>query len=136
MAEDTKEQMVEILNRAWPLGGDYVTRTELATAMHHVEEKLQSSQTELSLKIKHSEMTQRTWILSGIIATILAFGGGYVSLVSKLDRITENLPEITQTLEERRVWGGRQDQRDDRQDRSLEHLDPKYEGMPYTPQPR
>lgn len=104
---------------------DYVTRIELADAMSLVE-----------TKIVNSELRQRNWVLGGCLAIILAFGGGYMSLVAKLDRLSEAMPTIDRVLDGRKQWMLRKDQRDDRQDRALETVANTYEPMPYVETPR
>lgn len=135
MTEDGKEELVTHFNRAWPLGGDFITRTELSLAMNHVEIRLQAAQSELSLKIKASELVQRNWILTGVIAILVTFGGGYFSLVSKLDRVTITVPELQVTIRARRDWMLRQEHKNDRQDRALQDLKPGYEPLPFESVP-
>lgn len=125
MADDDRDRLVENLNRAWPIGSGYVTRTELAQNLERLE-----------TKIVNSELRLQKWVLGGCIAIILSFGGGYVSLVSKLDRLSEALPVVTEILEGRRVWMQRQDQRDDQQDRALQGISPRYHAMPYVETPK
>lgn len=104
---------------------EYVTRIELADALRLVE-----------TKIVNSELRQRNWVLGGCLAIILAFGGGYMSLVAKLDRLTEAMPVTNSVLDGRKQWMLRKDQRDDRQDRALETVTNTYEPMPYLETPR
>ena len=104
---------------------DYVTRIELADAMRLVE-----------TKIVNSELRQRNWVLGGCLAIILAFGGGYMSLVAKIDRIMETLPVVSSVLDGRRSWMLRKDQRDSDQDRAIERVAPTYVPQPYVEPPR
>ena len=104
---------------------DYVTRIELADKVQHLE-----------TKIDNSILRQRNWVLGGCLAIILAFGGGYMSLVDKLDRINEALPAITQILEERRLWILHKDRRDDGQDGAIKTVVPGYQIPPPVDPPK
>ena len=104
---------------------EYVTRIELADKMRHLE-----------IKIDNSELRQRNWVLGGCLAIILAFGGGYISLVNKLDRINEAMPVINDVLDSRHTWMLRKDQRDDQQDRTLKIVVPEYQLPSYVEPPK
>ena len=116
------------LHHAYPMErimSDYVTRIELADAMRLVE-----------TKICNSELRQRNWVLGGCLAIILAGGGGYMSLVAKIDRLTEVMPIISSTLDERRTWMLRKDQQDAQQDRAIKDVIPSYQTSPYVEPPK
>ena len=118
----------DALRFAYPMEramGEYVTRIELADAMKLVEAKLITS-----------ELRQRNWVLGGCLAIILAFGGGYVSLVDKLDRLNEAMPLVNNVLEARHSWMLRKDQVDAHQDTALGGLDKKYIAPPYVEPPK
>ena len=104
---------------------EYVTRIELADALRHVE-----------TKITNSELRQRNWVLGGCLAIILAFGGGYMSLVDKLDRLNEALPIITEILEGRRTWILHNDRRNDGQDSAIKTVVPGYQVPPPVDPPK
>ncbi|MES2902838.1 MAG: hypothetical protein V4696_01510 [Pseudomonadota bacterium] len=111
---------------AYPLGtGEFISRHEFTSALATIE-----------TKITNSELRQRNWVLGGCLAIILAFGGGYMSLVAKLDRLAEAMPAIDRTLEGRKSWMLRQDERDSQQDRALKTVVPDYETPPYVEPPR
>ncbi len=134
--EDT-ESVERLLNQAFPMPtGGSVSHMDLAHLASNFDTKLTSLESALRLKIKNSELTQRNWILTGCIATMLVFGGGYISIVGKLDSLTTVMPALQITMEQRRQWMQRQEQRDDRQDRSLEQLDQDYKSMPYVEPPQ
>ena len=104
---------------------EYVTRIELADALRHVE-----------TKIANSELRSRNWVLAGCLAIIVAFGGGYMSLVAKLDRLNEAMPVVNDVLDSRHTWMLRKDQRDDQQDRTLKIIVPSYQLPPYVEPPK
>lgn len=134
--EDT-ENIEKILNQAFPMpNGGAVSHMDLAHLASNFDTKLGSLESALQLKIKNSELLQRNWILTGCIATMLVFGGGYISIVGKLDKLTDSMPALQITLEQRRQWMQRQEARDDRQDRTLEQLDVNYKAMPYVEPPQ
>ena len=87
-------------------------------------------------KITLSESRQRNWVLGGCLAVIVTFGGGYVSMATKLDRLNEAMPIINQILEGRNRWMQHDNRRDNRQDEKLKALDPAYEPIPYMETPR
>ncbi len=135
--KDEAESVKALLNQAFPMpDGGSVSHADLQQLATVFNTKLESLETTLRLKIKNSELLQRNWILTGCIATMLVFGGGYISIVSKLDRLTDALPAMQIVMEQRRQWMQRQEQRDDRQDRSLQQLDTSYEAMPYVEPPQ
>ena len=117
--------LIEALHRAHPLSGDYVTQSQLASSLSHMETKL-----------SNSELRQRNWVLVGCLAIIVTFGGGYISLVSKLDRITETLPAITASVNTNRAWLLRKDRQDETQDTILKQVVPGYSPEPYIAPPQ
>jgi hypothetical protein len=127
--DERQKNLADNLHRAWPIDGQYVTRAELADELERMESRVE-------IKIDNSSLRQRNWVLGGCLGTILAFGSGYISLVSKLDRLTDALPTITAVQEHRGPWIQRQEQRDDRQDQALHKLAPDYSGLPYVEPPK
>lgn len=131
MAESSAELIRDLLAHAIPVSPptphteNFVTRDEFEGAIRHVE-----------IKIENAALKQKLWVLSGVIAIMLTFGGGYVSLVSKLDRLNENMPPLVTKLEARGTWMQRQEQRDALQDGALRKIDDKYVPMPYVPLPQ
>ena len=128
MNEDMAESrsiLAETLQRAYSASGDYVTQSQLAAALGHIE-----------TKISNSELRQRNWVLAGCLAIIVTFGSGYMSLVSKLDRLSEALPQVVQTQEGRRVWMLHKDRRDSEQDQALKSISPQYVPEPNIDTPR
>ncbi len=129
--------MAELLRQAFPVEeGSYVTRGELRAAMEVLQTKLTSSENSLAQQIKTAEVVQRNWVLTGCLAILLTFGGGYISVIMKLDRLSQALPTMQQTLDDRRSWMLRQEQRDDRQDSALRGLDKNYNALPYEESPK
>ena len=120
-----RDEIAQHLHEAFPLGGDYVTRPELAVIVDVFE-----------TKITLSESRQRNWVLGGCLAVIVTFGGGYVSMATKLDRLNEAMPVINQILDGRNRWMQHDNRRDNRQDEKLKALDPAYEPIPYMETPR
>jgi hypothetical protein len=118
-----------LLDRAIPLaptgGGTYVTREEFDAALNMIESK-----------IENSSLRQRNWVLAGCIAVMLAFGGGYISLMSKLDRLTDALPTLAAKTDARGPWIQRQERRDTMQDEALRKLDREYQPLPYQEPPQ
>lgn len=104
---------------------EFVTRIELQLALQHVE-----------TKIVNSELKMRNWVLLGCLTIILAFGSGYVSLVGKIDRLSEAMPLVDQVLDGRRSWMLRKDQTDQQQDSAIERVAPDYKPPPYVEPPR
>ena len=123
--QENRAALADTLRRAYSDSGDYVTQSQLAAALHHVE-----------TKISNSELRQRNWVLAGCLAIIITFGGGYMSLVSKLDRLTEAMPQIITTLDGRRSWMLHKDQRDSEQDGAIHSVAPKYVPGPYVEPPK
>lgn len=128
MTEDNFESraaLADALNRAYAIGGDYVTQQQLTTEIKHLE-----------TKISAAEDRMQKWVLAGVIAIVMAFGGGYVSLVSKLDRLSEAMPNVTQVLDGRHSWILRKDMRDDGQDGAIKIAVPSYKPAPYVEPPK
>lgn len=117
-----------LLDRAIPLApvsGNYITREEFETALETIESK-----------IENSNLRSRNWVLLGCLIVITTFGGGYVSLVSKIDRLNEQLPVLAQIQEQRAPWIQRQERRDQMQDEALRELDKSYQPLPYSEPPQ
>lgn len=100
---------------------EYVTMDTLNNTVLHLE-----------TKIENSNLRNRNWILTGVIAIGVMFFAGYANLVTKLDSITVT----TQIIEERRTWLLRNDERDRKQDEILHQIDKTYVPMPYMDPPR
>ena len=105
--------------------GNFVSREEF-------EETIQR----IRVEIENASLKTRQWVLTGVVAIILTFGSGYISLVSKLDRLNDAMPGISSVLDGRRVWMQRQDQRDDMQDEQLRTVNPKYQPLPFAETPK
>ena len=123
--QENRAALAETLQHAYSASGDYVTQSQLAAALGHIE-----------TKISNSELRQRNWVLAGCLAIIVTFGGGYMSLVSKLDRLTEAMPQLVSTIEGRRSWMLHKDQRDSEQDGAIHSVAPGYIPAPYVEPPK
>ena len=122
---ESRAALADTLRRAYSDSGDYVTQSQLSAALHHVE-----------TKISNSELRQRNWVLAGCLAIIITFGGGYMSLVSKIDRLTDAMPQLVSTVEGRRSWMLHKDQRDSEQDGAIHSVAPGYVPAPYVEPPK
>lgn len=123
------ESVAELLREAFPspaeTASDFVTRLEFQMALMHFE-----------TKIANSELRMRNWVLVGCLGIIIAFGGGYFSLVAKIERLTESMPIVNQVLDGRRSWMLQKDQTDRQQDQAIERAVPDYKPPPYVEPPR
>lgn len=78
----------------------------------------------------------RNWVLGGMIGSAILFGGGFLTMMSKFDRMSEALPRLVQVQDGRRDWIQTQVQRDALQDSALRKLDPGYAPLPYEAPPQ
>lgn len=128
----SKEDLQKLLQQAFPDPSDagFVTRGELKDLMEIVEkrtaDKLFATELQLRLEIKNSEMSQKNWILSGVIAMMISGGAGYMALRMQLDRLETSLPRVESTLLEQIGWMKSQERRDDHQDQGIRQANPKY----------
>jgi hypothetical protein len=106
-------------------GFGFVTHEELNEKISHLE-----------TKIEREGLRTKLWVVMGCLSLFLGGGGAYVSLVNKLDRLSEALPPIAAKQDARAPWIQRQDQRDNLQDQTLRKLDNSYEPMPYEAPPQ
>lgn len=128
------EDLAKALNKAFPPEHqNFVTHAELKMSLDQMErlnsEKFRTLENHLGLKIQRSELVQRNWILSGVIATLLATGVGYVSLVTKLDRLEQGLPRLQAALDKQNSWTSQHDYINDLQDDELKKLSPNYQPL-------
>lgn len=127
--EEKDEIVRELLHQAIPLnpspGSPYVTHAEFQATVKIIESKIENA----SLKTKQ-------WVLVGVLSILISFGGGYVSLMNKLDRLSQALPLIAEKQNTRWPWVQGQQQRDIMQDEVLKKLDPRYDPLPYEPAPQ
>lgn len=120
--------MRDLLQGAIPVNphpSQFVTHAEFAATVSSLESKIENS----SLKTKQ-------WVLAGCVAILLSGGSGYVSLVSKLDRLSQALPTITERQNTRWPWVQQMQQRELMQDESLKKLDKDYQPLPYQAPPQ
>lgn len=130
MSEHESSEIVrDLLQHAIPVnptsGAHYVTRDEFMATVKTIESK-----------IENASLKQKQWVLSGCLAILLAFGGGYISIVSKLDNLSEAMPVVAERQNSRWPWVQRQEQRDIMQDEILKKLDRTYQPLPYEPPPQ
>lgn len=90
----------------------------------------------LETKIENSGLKTKQWVLGGCVAILIAGGSGYASLVSKIDRLTQALPVITERQNTRWPWVQQMQQRELMQDESLKKLDKDYQPLPYQAPPQ
>ena len=103
---------------------NYVTRMELSSVVANIESK-----------IEVAELKQRNWVLGGCVAILIAFGGGWITLFSKVDALATQSTETLDRLEKRAAWMERADETNRRQDASLRRVDQTYEPLPYKEPP-
>lgn len=108
---------------------DFVTRDELAREMASLESRLET-------KIENAILQMRNWVLTGIIATTLIFGGGFIAMMSKFDRVSEAVTDMAASLDTRRQWIAESDERDRTQDDALRSLKPGYRPVPFETVPK
>lgn len=108
---------------------DYVTRAEFRSDMKHLEERLE-------VKLENSMLKTRNWVLGGIIASSIMFGGGFLSLMSRFDRTADAVMSMQKALETRRDWIDESDERDRHQDDAIQQVKPDYQPIPFEVRPR
>ena len=116
--EEQVKLIRELLQGAIPVNppaGDFVTRTELNMQISHLE-----------TKISQEGLRTKLWVMAGVLSLMVATGTSYVSLVSRIDRLVERMPEVTDTLSKNGTWMQKKDVRDAEQDQSLRRLDPQF----------
>lgn len=125
--EGGSEILRDLIQHAIPVNaqGGFVTREEFVATVKTIESK-----------IENASLRQKQWVLSGCLAILLSFGGGYMSLVSKLDRLAQALPPLIQKSDARAPWIQRQEERDSMQDEVLRKLDKSYQPLPYQVPPQ
>lgn len=126
--EDKRRIVHDLLAGAIPVnpqGAQYVTRDELNAKLEDIK-----------TKIDNAALKQKIWVMGAALAIIASFGGGYVSLVAKLDSVVSELPELAKKQEQRSPWIQRVDQRDARQDDELKKIDNSYQPLPYQEPPQ
>lgn len=108
-----------------PTHAEYVTRGEFTAKVETLESKITSE-----------ALRTKLWVALGCLSIIIAGIGGYVSLVSKLDRLNEALPIITERQNNRWPWVQQLQQRELMQDEALKKLDKTYQPLPYQAPPQ
>ena len=108
---------------------DFVTRAEFQRDMERLEQRLE-------VRLENSMLRTRNWVLGGIIASGLIFGGGFITMMSKFDRVSDAVMRMQNSLDQRRVWVSESDERDRRQDDAIREVVPTYTPAPFgtTPQ--
>ena len=120
----SKDNLSESLAQAFPPiypANDFISRHEFVAALQAVESR-----------IDNSELKLQKWMLSGIIAIMLTFGGGFLQIAAKLDRLGDTFA----ILDGRRQWMARKDQQDQIQDEALRQVKPDYVSPPFVPPPK
>lgn len=103
---------------------DFITRAEFGRDMEKLEQRLE-------IRLENAMLKTRNWVLGGIIASSVLFGGGFLSMMSRFDRTAEAVLGMQRTLETGRDWIDESDARDRRQDEAIEELKPDYEAAPF-----
>ena len=118
----TSERVGEMLKAAYPLPDNslFVTRDELDRRIDHVETKIEVGQ----LKV-------RNWIMAGALAILLTYGGGFVTLLVKLDQVATT-PEV---LAGRGRWMADVEMHEALQDREIQRHLPGYTPPPLPVRP-
>lgn len=94
--EQEKILMAQQLGEAFKLGDPnrYITREEMKQTLDALISLFDS-------KINNVELRQRNWVLGGCLAIILTFGGGYISLISKMDYVSRVVQVLDDQSRER-----------------------------------
>lgn len=130
--DDDKKIISDLLHHAIPVSPSssaYVTHEQLGHILANLERQL-------DVRLENVILKTRNWVLGGVLASALVFGGGFITLVNKIDRMAEALPRIAAIQDSRGDWMQRQGQRDATQDQTLQKLDKEYEPVPYDVVPR
>lgn len=118
------EQSVKAVHELDGHKRDYVTRNEFGSELEKLEKRL-------DLRLENSMLKTRNWVLSGIVASSVMFGVGFISLISRFDRTAEAVITMQKSLETRRDWTDESNERDRRQDAALQEIKPDYEPQPF-----
>lgn len=110
-------------------GRDYVTRTEFRQDMKDLEGRLE-------IRLENAMLKTRNWVLGGIIASGLIFGGGFLTMMSKFDRVATSVERMNVSLDQRRQWIDESDERDRRQDMAIGKVVPEYTPAPFETRPQ
>lgn len=108
---------------------EFITRAEFSRDMEKLEQRLE-------IRLENSMLKTRNWVLSGIIASSVMFGVGFISLISRFDRTAEAVLAMQRSLETRRDWIDESNESRRRQDEALKAISPKYEPLPFEVNPR
>lgn len=129
--DDEERRIIgDLVRGSMPFGHEpYVTHEQMGRALQDLEKRIE-------VRLENAMLRTRNWVLGGVLATALLFGGGFITLVNKIDRMSELLPKIAAIQESRGDWMQTQGQRDAVQDRALQKLDEDYEPVPFETVPR
>lgn len=118
------EQTVSAIHEIEGKERDFVTRSELRMEMTSLEQRLE-------IKLENAMLKTRNWVLGGIIASSIMFGGGFLTMLLQFNRTADVVIAMQKTLEHRRAWSFESDERDRRQDQAIKELKPTYQTEPY-----
>lgn len=130
--EDENRRVIgDIVRGSIPFGHEpsYVTHEQMGRALADLEKRIE-------VRLENAMLRTRNWVLGGVLATALLFGSGFITLVNKIDRMSELLPRIAAIQESRGDWMQKQGQRDAGQDSALQKLDEDYTPLPFETVPR
>ena len=134
------DQMMAAMDDRNERNVNFVSREEMARELNALERRIEgridSLGSTIGTRFENSELKMRNWVMSGMIASAIMFGGGFISLYTKLDRAAEQTGEITSALDSRRAWIDETDERDRRQDAAIEKVLPTYTPLPFEARPR
>lgn len=128
--EEQNEILRDLIREAIPVNPavdptQFVSRAEFIATIKTME-----------VKIEAASLRTKQWVLAGCLAVIISFVGGYASLISKLNELTNELPKIEAVQQQRGPWIQREEQRNNRQDDTLHKLDKTYSPFPYEDAPQ
>lgn len=131
-AAQTRKVIEQTLAAMHELEGErreFITRPEFGREMDNLERRL-------DVRLENAMLKTRNWVLTGIVASSMMFGAGFLSMMSKIDRMAEGFATIQTALETRRDWIDESNERDRRQDDALKALRPGYVPQPFEVRPR
>lgn len=123
------EQAVKATHELEGGHAEFVTRAEFKS-------ELASLETRLDLRLENSMLKTRNWVLGGIIASSVMFGGGFLALITQFNRTADAVISMQDALETRRDWIDESDARDRHQDDALREVNPDYVPQPFEVRPR
>lgn len=97
-----------------------------------MEQALNNLEGRLDIRLENAMLKIRNWVITGMLAGGVVFGGGFITTIIKIDRVAEGMPRITEELESRREWSQEKNNHDFKQDRAIGEINKDYEPEPLT----